>query len=92
MLSVIKLIVTAMDVTCVECNKAECCCEKCRGIKTQHGQVLDHIYISEMTFKMKNIFCNLIKRNAQHFYHEPFLIKLVPSLSFVCNFIIISFD
>ncbi len=29
-------------------------------------------------FENKNIFHNLIKHNAQHFCHEPCLIKLVP--------------
>ena len=35
----------------------------------------------------ENIFRNLIKGNAQQFCHEPCLIKLVPSLSFVYTFI-----
>jgi hypothetical protein len=45
--------------------------------RCQRGLVLIML-VSEMIFKMKHIIHNLIKHNAQHFYHEPHLIKLVP--------------
>jgi hypothetical protein len=41
-------------------------------------QLTERDPISEMIFKMKNTFQNLINSNVQCFYHEPHLIKLVP--------------
>jgi hypothetical protein len=44
-------------------------------------------HISEMIFKMKYTFQNLISANAQCFYDDLHFFKLVPLISFVNNFI-----
>jgi hypothetical protein len=53
------------------------------------------IIVLEIIFNLKNIICDLISKFSQRklelSIHEPRIIKLVPSLSFVYNFIWLNF-